>query len=318
MPHHPHLRAVRPRLVLAVISALAMVSAFVAPASAHPTPTPTLSVSAATDPTIAQELTGVPDQAMPYVLTAVGVPFEVTVSLSAPLTKDLDVALEPNGSGTLADTQVVIPAGSTRVTVDDETYSVATAALQIIGNPDYRKMANASSPAFPVEANLDILSGHDSGLLGGTVGADGSDCAGVDPAHPICGVLSLPHGASGNVALSLGPCPAHAKCAAGNVVTQFIADMTDSNGNALYTRTDPARMTIVCDKSLCGSGGVPKYRALWSQSATGDLVVTPKCPGKGVIGAGQDFCTDTVSSRRDNAGNLLLVVLFLQDVRGTI
>jgi hypothetical protein len=47
-------------------------------------------------------------------------------------------------------------------------------------------------------------------------------------------------------------------------------------------------------------------------------VTTPTCPAQGVIGADQEFCTDTVSSRRDNAGDLRLVVLFLEDVRGTI
>ena len=86
----------------------------------------------------------------------------------------------------------------------------------------------------------------------------------------------------------------------------------------LYTRTSPAKMTIVCDKSVCGQGGVSKFRALWSQAATGTLATTPVCPAKGVIGSDQEFCTDTAASTRDNAGDLHLVVLFLNDVRGTI
>jgi hypothetical protein len=42
------------------------------------------------------------------------------------------------------------------------------------------------------------------------------------------------------------------------------------------------------------------------------------CTAKGQIQDGVAFCTDYVSSKRDNAGDLLLEVLFFHDLRGMI
>lgn len=308
-------RAIRARLVLALLSALALVGAVTAPApaSASPTPAPILTVSAATDPALLSQLSDAPAESIPYVLTAVDVQFEVTVSLSAALSNDTTVTLTPNGTGVLSTTQATIAAGQTSVTVD-ETYSAVTPGLQISAVSSNKKIATGTTPAFPVDAALTVLGGQDAGLLGGTAGADGSGCTTVSPTNPICGRVTLPNGATGNVAMTLGPCPAGVShCPSGNVVTQLIAGMS-----GIYSRTNPATMTLVCDKSLCGQGGVPHYTALWSEEATGDLLAAPACPSKGVIGDTQDFCTDYVASTRDNAGDLLLVVLFYKDVRGTI
>jgi hypothetical protein len=301
--------------LLALLAPLALAE----PASATKIPTPTsITVTARTDPGIAEQLTGVPAASMPAVLAAVGTPFVVEVSLwngTTPATYPTatSVNLTAPGPGQLATTQATIPAGASTATIAT-SYSSPTAALQITARTVNNKSAlTGTSAAFPIELVLSLLDGESAALKDGTAGADGSACTTVDAAHPMCGLLSLPSGAGGRVALSLGVCPAGQTCRDGALVTQFIADMADR-----YTRTSPARMTIVCDKSLCGGGGVPKYRALWSPTGTTELVTTPTCPAQGVIGADQEFCTDTVSSRRDNAGDLRLVVLFLEDVRGTI
>lgn len=275
-----------------------------------------MTVTVQTDQSVAAALAGVPGAALPSVLAAVGTPFTVTVSLwddgvAAAFPADTVVSLGTTGAGHLTPSTLTIPAGAVTASVS-VAYSAADQALRVTATvPDV--LPTATSDAFPVELTLKVLSGQSASLKNGTAGADGGGCATVDAAHPICGVLSLPKGAAGNVAVSLGLCPAGQPCAAGGPVTQLIANM-----DGLYTRTSPARMTLICDKTVCGKAGVPSFRAVWSQSATGDLITTPVCPSKGVIGPNQTVCTDPVSSHRGKGGDLYLVVLFLDDVRGSV
>ena len=326
----PRLHRTRSLIALAVLSLLALTApqaglsaAYAAPAPPKPT---SITVTAQTDPTLVADLAGTPGQAMPDVLTAVGQSFQITVSLWAGLQPasyptPTTVTLSPSGPGTLAlvgGGSAVIPKNQTTATVD-VTYSAPSSALTITGTVGSgNKQLVGQTASFPVELTLNVLGGSDASLTNGTAGADGSGCTTVDAQHPMCGIVTLPNGATGNVALSLGLCPSSTACATGGLVTQLIANLNGTDGAGLYTRTSPAQMTIVCDKSICGQGGVPSYLAQWSQSATGALTTAPACPAKGVIGADQQFCTDTVSSTRDNAGDLRLVVLFLDDVRGTI
>ena len=320
MSSHPS-RAGRRFAALAALGLLALVAplALAQPASAAKVAAPTsVTVAARTDPAIASQLTGVPAASLPAVLAAVGTPFIVEVSLwtgAAPATYPTatTVDLTAPGPGSLGTTKATILAGASSVTIVT-SYTHPTPALQITARTVNKKsVLTGSTASFPIDLVLNLLDGQSGALKSGTAGADGSACTTVDPAHPMCGILFLPNGASGRVALSLGLCPTGQTCRDGGLVTQFLGDMSD-----LYTRESAAQMTIVCDKSLCGGGGVPAFRALWSQEATGELLITPACPAKGIIGADQEFCTDTVSSKRDNAGDLRLVVLFLKDVRGTI
>jgi hypothetical protein len=300
------------------LGALLAPLALTGPASATPPAGPTsITAVAQTDPTLAGQLSGVPAGSLPSVLAAVGTPFQVTVSMwtgTAPATSTsaTTVTLAAPGPGTLSVTTATIPAGQSSVTVSD-SYSAASASIAVTATVTVKKTKlTASTVSFPVDLNLAVLGGQSPSLLNGTAGADGNGCTTVDPAHPMCGIVSLPNGATGNVALSLGVCPAGGQCRSGALVTQFIANMSG------YTNTAPARMTIVCDKSLCGNGGVNKFTAMWSTTASGALAAVPACPSKGVIGASQQYCTDYVSSTRDNAGDLRLVVLFLKDVRGSV
>lgn len=314
-------RAARRRVVAVAVGVLALVAplAMAVPAAAAPAAKPTaVSVIARTDPGIASQLSSVPAASMPGVLAAIDTPFEIEVSLwsgtiPAGYPTATDVILTAPGPGGLAVTRATIPAGASSATIST-SYSAVSAALRVsVQTVNKKSVLTAVTASFPVDLALNLLDGQSAALKQGVAGADGTGCATVDAAHPMCGVLALPRGATGTVALSLGACPAGDTCRPGALVTQFLADMTD-----LYTRTAPARMTIVCDKSVCGQGGVSQFRALWSQTATGALATTPACPAKGVIGPDQEFCTDTTASTRDNAGDLHLVVLFLNDVRGTI
>lgn len=323
--HQPRGRRSRVQLVLlSVLGILGALALTQAPATADALPKPTsITITAATDPILVQSLAGAPTGALPDVLTSPDHPFQLTVSLwaggvPAAYPNDQVVTFTAPGPGVLSPSSATIPAGSSSATFP-ASYSQGTAAVQITGAIGKGKSAlSAATQTFRVENVLQILGGGDPSLKDGTAGADGSGCTVVDKAHPMCGLVQLSAGATGGVGLSLGACPVGQPCSSGALVTQLIANLSDSSNTALYSRTSPATMTIICDKSICGQAGVTKFTALWAQLATDDLRPAPACPSKGIIGPDQTYCTDYVSSTRDNAGDLHLVVLFLQDVRGTI
>jgi hypothetical protein len=323
MSHHPA-RTPRRFAAAVVLGLLALIAPFAlasaASATVHHAPITTgptsITAVAATDPALAAQLPSVPGS-VPQVFAAIGTPFQVTVTLlngTTPATYNTDTAvkLTAPAPGTLSTTTATIPAGSSSVTIST-SYSAASSGLAVTATTTNKKsVLTASTVSFPVNVSLTSLPGNSPLLPNGTAGADGNGCATVDAAHPMCAIVQLPSGANGNVFFSIGVCPAKGSCITGGLVNQVIADMPTA------TRSNPARLTIVCDKSLCGSGGVNKYSAMWSQDATSPLVVAPACPAKGTVGANQTYCVDYVSSTRQNSADLLLVVLFLKDLRGSI
>ena len=76
----------------------------------------------------------------------------------------------------------------------------------------------------------------------------------------------------------------------------------------------PATFILRCDKARCSGKGVSSYTAKIALSNSGAFSDSPACTSKGVLNAGAHFCTDYVSSHRDNAGDLLLEVLFDRDM----
>ena len=84
------------------------------------------------------------------------------------------------------------------------------------------------------------------------------NCAAPTSKVPTCGVLVLNNGADGRVTLSVGSCdglvkvPGRDECAeAGNVqalVVTAIANLNDFRGKPLYSRKDPAKVILSCDK----------------------------------------------------------------------
>lgn len=308
-------------LALAMLAPAALGWAGPATAASTPLPTPTsLRVSTFTDPAVlAERLGDVPAASVPTVLAAAGDAFLVRVSLfdglsPAAYRSDQAVVLSATGPGTLSPTVATMPAGvsSQTFTVSYSAPSPEVRATATVGKGN--KSLSATGDPFRVETHLRFLAGEDTSLRSGTAGSDGAGCAVVDRAHPVCGRILLPQGATGGVALSLGDCPETAPCRRGGLVTQLIADLDPS----VYDRTHPATMVLVCDKSLCGSGGLRSVVPLWSQDATGDLTPVPSCAAKNVIDAGLEYCADYVSSSRDGAGDSLIHVLFFKDVRGSI
>ena len=93
--------------------------------------------------------------------------------------------------------------------------------------------------------------------------------------------------------------------------------LKDANGLPLYTKAAPATFVIGCDKTLCSNGGVPHFEVLIDVTDTGAFALAPDCPSKGVLGATQTACLDTVQSKKDGSGDVFSVVLFDHDIRGT-
>lgn len=315
-------------LALAAVVALvlSLATGVVGSAAAAPLPEPTgVTVTASSDPTVLADLEGAPAGAVPAVLAAKGDTFLVSVRLTAGAGGGLDAAyrqdqvvtLSATGPGSLTPTTGTIPRGVTTA-VFPVSYSAEATDVTVraeAGRASSR--ISGTSNAFDVLRTLSFVPGDSASLRDGTAGADGAGCAVVDRANPFCARLQLSRGASSSVALSLGLCSSEAGCTRSSLVAQAIADLT-AEGENLYTRTSPARMELICDKSECGKGGVTSFTARWSESAGGALSPVAACAAKDVIDGTLDYCTDYRSSTRDGAGDLHLVVLFVRDVRGGI
>jgi hypothetical protein len=165
------------------------------------------------------------------------------------------------------------------------------------------------------------------------------DCAAPTSDVPTCGILLLKNGADGHVTLSVGSCDGLVKVddrlsdcrerddVEGLVITA-IASFKDPDGDPLYSRKNPAKVILVCDKVLCGKSGhkwhgenghkKPKIRVFYTLNNTGPLTnVAPPCEKKGVLGKGQKVCVDYKNSKRRD-GDLYLPFLFNVDMRGGI
>ncbi|MEO6020731.1 MAG: hypothetical protein ABIP45_10840 [Knoellia sp.] len=316
----------RSRLALALAATFGLVVALaqgaVGPASAGSLPTPTsMTVKAYTDPTVLAGLGDAPAAAIPTVLAATGDTFTVEITLTAgalaaAFPNDQVVMFGASGSGVLSPPTATIVGGTTTSTFPVSYSAVATGVQIHAAVGKGRKAISGTSNAFDITKFLSFLPGTSDTLKNGA-GADGAGCAVIDKANPLCGIVTLPNGASSGVALSLGLCRAIDHCAAGALVTQMIGNLSVGSAR-IYDRTHPARMELICDKTLCGKAGVPSFTALWARSATDALQSVTACSSKDVIDESLEFCTDYRASRRDGAGDLHLQVLFLDDVRGSI
>jgi hypothetical protein len=267
--------------------------------------------------------------AVPDVLVTAGSPFTLSVTLSPAgaafntATKlNLSASLAGGGrpAGTLSPTSVIMPAG-----VNSGTFAVAYSAVdnrvQVTvavakTNGKTGLVTSGMTAEFDVLKTLKEFASSDPGLTTG-LGVGNADCT-QQTTESECGTLVLSHGFSSQAgALSLGACTPGLGCTSGSQVVQFIADLGTS-----YSPTDPALLIIRCSKQQCPGGGVNGYSVHLSFSSSGPLYLdSPACVSKGVAlldpETGYYYCTDYRQSHRDNAGDLLLYVLFTQDMRGS-
>jgi hypothetical protein len=309
------------RIALACAVLIGAAIAATIPAGAAPAPAPTgISAAASTDNST---LGG----AVPAVLVAAGSPFALTVTLTpAGATFNTDTKLSLTASlasgahpgGSLSPASIVMPGGVSSAQFSI-SYSAVENGVQVTvsvakATGKISLVTPSTTASFDVLKTVEIFPSTDP-ALGSGLGVGDADCS-QDTTESECGVLVLPNGfSSQNGALSLGACTSDLGCTAGSQVVQFIADL----GSA-YSPADPATLIIRCSKQLCAGKGVSSYTLKVSFSATGPLnLVSAPCTSKGVAldAAGNTFCTDYVQSHRDNAGDVLLYLLFVHDARGS-
>jgi hypothetical protein len=145
-------------------------------------------------------------------------------------------------------------------------------------------------------------------------GFGAGDCTAASTAR-VCGYVILPAGIDSS----------QAAVSNGNNEAQFLAGL----GSLYVAPNSPATFVLRCDKTYCKGKGVSSYTAQISLQADGAFTASPACAVKGVLNTypplpsgledpRNHFCTDYVASHRDNAGDLLLEVLFDKDMRGAM
>jgi hypothetical protein len=266
--------------------------------------------------------------AVPTVLVQAGGQFTLTVTLSpagATFHKDtaldlaatLDPAIGGSPHGSFSPSTITFPADVSSQPFQ-VSYSAAdngvilTASVAAKGRSS--GVAPGSTAPFDVVSTLLTLTKGNPQFASG-VGVGNADC-GSSTTEPECGIIVLPNDiASDRAALSLGRCSTSLGCTSGSQIVQFIADLGTN-----YTRQAPATLIFRCSKQLCRNtnNGIRAFTLKVSQEATGPLnQVSPPCADKGIVNDGATFCTDYVQSHRDNAGSVLLYLLFTKDMRGS-
>jgi hypothetical protein len=270
--------------------------------------------------------------AVPKVLIQAGGSFTLTVSLSPSdatfkkatqidLTPSLDPVVGGSPHGTFSPSTITFPAGVPSASFP-VSYSAADNGVILTATVDSpnEKVAAGSTEPFDVVSTL-LLLAHDNPQLATGVGVGDSSCSRATT-EPECGIVVLPNGIdSPKAAFTLGRCtPALLRCTNGSQVIQFIADL-----GTRYSPINPATLIVRCDKQLCRNtnNGIRAFTLKVSQSASGPLDrVSQPCAAKGIADNGllnndDTFCTDYVQSHRDNSGDLLLYLLFTEDMRAS-
>jgi hypothetical protein len=259
-----------------------------------------------------------PPGAAPAVLAQKGVtPILTTLSVSdgSELSKGTVVnlqAVKADGSaagGTFTPSSFTVP---TRGTSFPLSVTYSSAGTDVAIKASLKKSTN-TSPGPGLSLSFDVVDtltfgNRDDQTLASGFGA--ADCTSASTA-PVCGF----------VLLSKGIASPQAAVSNGSNEVQFLAGL----GSIYAAPASPATFVLRCDKSFCKGKGVSSYTAKISLLAEGTFVDSPACTTKGVLNTYDDpndprnhFCTDYVASHRDNAGDLLLEVLFDKDMRGTM
>ena len=170
--------------------------------------------------------------------------------------------------------------------------------------------------------NINLFSTTRSAAPGQSIIVALGDCQDATPQVPVCSSMVLNNGAVGRVTVAQGECDPFTPCRRGTqneaLLFDGLADLTDG-ARALYTRKDPAMIVLRCDKTLCGGSGTNAFPLLFQETgwAPTRFEEAPPCPKKGQIGQGQTFCQDFRQNNRDNAGDLIAYLLFLDDAKAT-
>jgi hypothetical protein len=272
---------------------------------------------------------GALDQATQLAQPVKGQPFDISfivtddTGTAAPLKKATTFTVSAPGGPELTGTSTVTLAkGATGGTISGAVYSSFGNGIEMTVSSD---ALTTGSSTFNVLAQA--YRSNQEALPGRNLTVSNPGCTEATPDLPVClSQLLLPNGGQGFPTLSEGSCDGieGLSCLSSGdtqgLLVEALADMKNSADASLYTRDAPATMVIRCDKTLCGSGGVPSYSLAVDVDGDGaaSFEDAPVCPAKGVIASdGPAFCFDTVQSTRDNSGDLIAYVLFAGDVRAS-
>ncbi|GAA2162797.1 hypothetical protein [Pedococcus bigeumensis] len=265
------------------------------------------------------------DQGTGLVGAVAGRPFDVVVEardpLGAPLVPNQDTKIRLSlvtGSGTLAGVLVgTIPKTSSRGTISGATYSAFGNGVEL----GVTVVSGTALSGTTTTVNVAATAVRAQATPRSSLDVTDPGCPAPSPSSPVCGFLRLPNGGNGTVLMSVGSCDTILSCRTKSGTTARLVtaevSLKDENGAPLYTPSAPATLVLACDKTLCGQGGVSSFPITIDLTNTGAFTQVPDCPSKGVLGAGQSACRDTVQSTRDNAGDLYSVILFTYDIRGS-
>ena len=253
--------------------------------------------------------------ASPFAVVTAGVDFSVDATFldaagnPAPLAnKSTNVRITvDSAAGALVANQTV-PGGATSFTFTGLRINSPSTGLSLHLETTQLKtvVTGSTEQSFPVNKAATTTSGSTK-LSVGAGGGVGTGCF-PTATETTCAELSLPS-STGNAVLSLELCDGVLACPVKrDVVGAYVKVGT----------TTPATMVYKCDKTACPGSGVTSYSLNVQAVANGPVVTAPPCPSKGVLGLAQDFCVDYRASKRDNASDLNLVLLFVEDPRVTI
>jgi hypothetical protein len=282
----------------------------------------TQSFTVAAAPPVALTVDSVTDEGGVGVLTK-NAPFDVTVTARdaygnpSPYTGAVALATSGgtgNGLGTLAGTTTGTFSAQSSLTVQGAVYTGFANTITLTASA-----AGLTDGTTSIDVSLFVTS--QNARPNNSLTLTNGGCTDATPQVPVCSSLILPKGANGLVTLSQGACDPFTPCLTGPqnqaLLVQGIANLRDDNGLPLYSRTSPATVQLRCDKTLCAGAGSNGFPILYQASGGGPFLTAPACPKKGTIGANQTFCQDFTQDHRDNAGDLVAYLLFLDDVRNT-
>ena len=214
-------------------------------------------------------------------------------------------------------------AGTTSVTFSGQATAVAVGTTYT-GYGNGVTLTASASPLTPGTSSIDValFATAQNSAPGQNTTVNNAACTDATPQVPTCSTLILPNGANGKITLSQGACNPFLTCLTGSqnqaLLVDAKANLTDpATGKPLYTRNSPATVQLRCDKTLCGGGGTNSFPIAFEPTGSGTFQIAPACPSKGRIGANQTFCQDFTQNHRDNAGDLVAYVLFLDDLKTT-
>ncbi len=219
--------------------------------------------------------------------------------------KDVTLSLTTTGAHT-GSWSVTVPKSTDHATFSG-AFSAAANDISIDISNDARKvdgLVTGTTGTFDVL--ITSATAQAAGLTG-IGGGGGKDVScNATPDEQVCADLVLSTGvATGNGLVSLGVCDFFCK-------SQLVQVLVGLNSD----RLNPATLVMKCDKTLCGGGAIkdtPLYVTLGADDTTSTAV--PACPGKGTVGEGQTHCVDNVQSTRDNAGDTIVYLLFVEDLK---